>query len=102
VHLAPHNHHSWTTSCSSVADLLDPALPLEHEGYDAVTAVSSLHHMPLQPALGRLAGLVRPGGVLALVSWRLSSTPTSSTPTGSRLAARSSSTPEPLFVPHSA
>jgi len=65
VHLAPHNHHSWTTSCSSVADLLDPALPLEHEGYDAVTAVSSLHPMPLQPALGRLAGLVR----LAESSW---------------------------------
>lgn len=30
-------------------------------------AVSSLHHMDLQPALERLAGLVRPGGVLAVV-----------------------------------
>ncbi len=29
-----------------VGDLLDPGLPLEHEGYDAVTAVSSLHHNP--------------------------------------------------------
>jgi len=52
-----------------VGDLLDPGLPLEHEGYDAVTAVSSLHHMPLQPALRRLAGLVRPGGVLAIIGF---------------------------------
>jgi len=52
-----------------VGDLLDPGLPLEHEGYDAVTAVSSLHHMPLRPALGRLAGLVRPGGVLAVIGF---------------------------------
>lgn len=29
--------------------LLDPALPLCDTGYDAITAVSSLHHMPLQP-----------------------------------------------------
>ena len=52
-----------------VGDLLDPGLPLEHEGYDVVTAVSSLHHMPLRPALGRLAGLVRPGGVLAIIGF---------------------------------
>ncbi len=52
-----------------VGDLLDPGLLLEHEGYDAVTAVSSLHHMPLRPALGRLAGLVRPGGVLAVIGF---------------------------------
>jgi len=52
-----------------VGDLLDPGLPLEHEGYDAVTAVSSLHHMPLRPALARLAGLVRPGGVLAVIGF---------------------------------
>ncbi|GAA4620262.1 methyltransferase domain-containing protein [Saccharopolyspora hordei] len=48
-------------------DVLDPELPLAPEGYDVVTAVSSLHHMPLRPALCRLAELVRPGGTLAVV-----------------------------------
>jgi SAM-dependent methyltransferase len=50
-----------------VGDLLDASLPLKTEGYDLVTAVSSLHHMPLRPALTRLAALVRPGGVLAVI-----------------------------------
>jgi len=44
-------------------------LPVKHEGYDVVTALSSVHHMPLQPVLGRLAGLVRPGGVLAVIGF---------------------------------
>jgi len=48
-------------------DLLDPEVPLTTGGYDAVVAVSSLHHMALQPALDRLADLLRPGGVLAVV-----------------------------------
>jgi SAM-dependent methyltransferase len=48
-------------------DLLDPGLPLDPDGYDAVTALSSLHHLPLQPGLARLASLVRPGGVLVVV-----------------------------------
>lgn len=48
-------------------DLLDHAVPLYSLGYDAITAVSSLHHMPLQPALQRLAELLRPGGVLIVV-----------------------------------
>jgi SAM-dependent methyltransferase len=48
-------------------DLLDASLPLKPDGYDLVTAVSSLHHIPLRPALARLAALVRPGGVLAVV-----------------------------------
>ncbi len=52
-----------------VGDLLHPALPVKHEGYDVVTALSSVHHMPLQPVLGRLAGLVRPGGVLAVIGF---------------------------------
>ncbi len=52
-----------------VGDLLDPALPVKHEGYDVVTALSSVHHMPLQPVLGRLEGLVRPGGVLAVIGF---------------------------------
>jgi SAM-dependent methyltransferase len=48
-------------------DVLDPGLPLAADGYDAVTALSSLHHMPLDTALDRLATLVRPGGALAVV-----------------------------------
>jgi SAM-dependent methyltransferase len=47
-------------------DVLDPHLPLA-TGYDAVVAVASLHHLPLLPALTRMAALVRPGGVLAVV-----------------------------------
>ena len=48
------------------SDLLDPAVPLRDAGYDAMTAVSSLHHMPLQAALARLTGLLCPGGVLVV------------------------------------
>jgi SAM-dependent methyltransferase len=48
-------------------DLLDPGLPLDPGGYDVVTALSSLHHLPLRPGLARLAGLLRPGGVLVIV-----------------------------------
>ena len=40
---------------------------LEADGYDAVTAIASLHHLPLEPGLRRLAALVRPGGVLAVL-----------------------------------
>ncbi|MDA3647766.1 class I SAM-dependent methyltransferase [Saccharopolyspora indica] len=55
-------------------DLLD--LSLDASGYDAVTAISSLHHMPLRPALRRLAELVRPGGTLAVVGHYRKQTPT--------------------------
>jgi SAM-dependent methyltransferase len=48
-------------------DILDETLPLDPSGYGLVTAISSLHHMPLRPALSRLAELVRPGGVLAVI-----------------------------------
>jgi SAM-dependent methyltransferase len=50
-----------------LGDVLDASTPLDAGGYDAVTAVSSLHHMPLRPALARLSALVRPGGVLLVV-----------------------------------
>ena len=48
-------------------NFLDPETPLQPGGYDAITAVASLHHMPLLPALARFAVLLRPGGVLAMV-----------------------------------
>ncbi|WP_219418160.1 class I SAM-dependent methyltransferase [Pseudonocardia nigra] len=50
-----------------VGDVLADDLPLQAGAYDVVTAVASLHHMPLRPALSRLADLVRPGGTLAVV-----------------------------------
>lgn len=50
-----------------LGDVLDESLPLDPRGYDLVTSVSSLHHLPLWPGLCRLAGLVRPGGLLAVV-----------------------------------
>jgi len=48
-------------------DLLDSRLPHPDDGYDAITAVSSLHHIPLGDALERLVGLLRPDGVLVVV-----------------------------------
>jgi 2-polyprenyl-3-methyl-5-hydroxy-6-metoxy-1,4-benzoquinol methylase len=36
------------------------------EAYDCVVSVAALHHMPLEPAVARMAGLVRPGGVLVV------------------------------------
>lgn len=58
-----------------LGDLLDPGLPLAPEGYDAVTALSSLHHLDLHDGLTRLASLVRPGGVLAVVGLYRNETP---------------------------
>ncbi len=46
-------------------DVLVLDLPLG--GYDAVTAIASLHHLPLDAALRRFAGLLRPGGLLAVL-----------------------------------
>lgn len=41
--------------------------PLAPASYDLVTALASLHHLPLAPALERLRALLRPGGVLAVI-----------------------------------
>jgi ubiquinone/menaquinone biosynthesis C-methylase UbiE len=35
--------------------------------FDFITATASLHHMPLEPALEKMASLLRPGGVLAVL-----------------------------------
>jgi len=48
-------------------DVLDHGVPLSDEGYDAITAVSSVHHMPLEDGIDRLVGLLRPDGVLVVV-----------------------------------
>jgi SAM-dependent methyltransferase len=40
---------------------------LSAEGYDLITAVATLHHLPLIPALGRFRDLLKPGGTLAVI-----------------------------------
>jgi len=37
------------------------------ESFDLITAVATLHHLPLRPALERFRGLLKPRGVLAVV-----------------------------------
>jgi SAM-dependent methyltransferase len=46
-----------------LADLLQEPLP--DTRYDAIVSISALHHISLAEALPRLAGALRPGGVLA-------------------------------------
>jgi 2-polyprenyl-3-methyl-5-hydroxy-6-metoxy-1,4-benzoquinol methylase len=41
--------------------------PLEPASYDVVTSVATLHHVDARAGLTRMAELVRPGGVLAIV-----------------------------------
>ncbi len=41
--------------------------PFQPESYDFVAAVASLHHMPAQVALERMARLLAPGGTLAIL-----------------------------------
>ncbi len=48
------------------ADVMDTSLA--PDSYDAVVSMSTLHHLPLVPALSRLAAAVRPGGILAAVA----------------------------------
>jgi len=48
------------------ADALTVDLPAG--GYDAVLSLSTLHHLPPAVALTRMAGWLRPGGVLAAVA----------------------------------
>jgi 2-polyprenyl-3-methyl-5-hydroxy-6-metoxy-1,4-benzoquinol methylase len=47
------------------ADVLEA--PLKPESFDAVVSVSALHHMDASAALRRLADLVKPSGVVAIV-----------------------------------
>ena len=49
-----------------LADVLQEPLPTAQ--YDAIVSISALHHTPLEEVLPRLAGALRPGGVLAAVA----------------------------------
>ena len=46
-------------------DLLD--VPFQAGSFDAVVSVATLHHVPAEEALTRLADLIKPGGVVAVV-----------------------------------
>ncbi|WP_017613025.1 class I SAM-dependent methyltransferase [Nocardiopsis salina] len=66
------------------------AVPLEeadtgYRAYDAVTAVAVLHHMPLGPALDRLADAVAPGGTLAVLGLYREAHPADFAATGAAL-----------------
>ena len=43
------------------------AHPFDEQSFDAVASVTTLHHMDQNAALARMADLVKPGGVLAIV-----------------------------------
>ncbi len=49
-----------------LADVLREPLP--DARYDAIVSITALHHAPLEAVLPRLAGALRPGGVLAAVA----------------------------------
>jgi 2-polyprenyl-3-methyl-5-hydroxy-6-metoxy-1,4-benzoquinol methylase len=57
----------------AAADIVDYVLgdflhhPFEPEAFDAVVSVAAIHHMGSAAALGRMAELLRPGGILAVV-----------------------------------
>lgn len=48
------------------ADILE--YPLPEAAYDAVVSLTTLHHLPLERVLPRLAHTLRPGGVLAVIA----------------------------------
>src|SRR5262249_47473219 len=50
--------------------------PLQPNSFDFLVAVATLHHLPLRNALQRFSGLLRPGGVLAIVGLYRIATPT--------------------------
>jgi len=49
-----------------LADVMQEPLP--DARYDAIVSISALHHTQLEELLPRLAGALRPGGVLAAVA----------------------------------
>ena len=41
--------------------------PFADGSFDAIASIATLHHLPLEPALGRFRDLLRPGGVLVVI-----------------------------------
>jgi SAM-dependent methyltransferase len=49
--------------------------PFAAQSFDFVSAVATLHHLPLEPALRRLDDLLRPDGVLVVIGLYRLATP---------------------------
>ena len=56
-------------------DVMDPGLPERIGTFETVSCVATLHHLPLEPALTRLSGLVAPGGRLIVVGLAANKSP---------------------------
>ena len=41
--------------------------PFPEQSFDFITAIATLHHLPLEPALLRFGNLLKPGGVLVIL-----------------------------------
>ena len=54
---------------------MDPGLPERIGTFETVSCVATLHHLPLEPALTRLSGLVAPGGRLIVVGLAANKSP---------------------------
>jgi 2-polyprenyl-3-methyl-5-hydroxy-6-metoxy-1,4-benzoquinol methylase len=57
--------HARSNVTYVAGDVMSSALP--ETSFDFIAAVAVLHHLPLEHGLARLAGLLRPRGVLAVV-----------------------------------
>ncbi|OYD60747.1 class I SAM-dependent methyltransferase [Rhodococcus sp. OK302] len=55
------SHVAVRIRCSTLADVG------RGESFDAITLVAVLHHLPLEETLGRLRGMLSPGGCLVIV-----------------------------------
>lgn len=55
-----------------VADFAEAAFP--PESFDCVASIATLHHLPLRSTLARIAGILRPGGVLLVLDLYRSTT----------------------------
>jgi 2-polyprenyl-3-methyl-5-hydroxy-6-metoxy-1,4-benzoquinol methylase len=64
VRVARARSAAWPNVEYRVADVAAAALP--DAGFDVVLSAATLHHLPLEPTVRRLAEAVRPGGWLAV------------------------------------
>ena len=59
------SEHSQSGVTFVEADVMD--YPFSDSSFDLITAIATVHHLSLQPALERFRALLRPGGVLAII-----------------------------------
>ena len=65
IRIARERSAGFTNLRYQVADLMTWNAP--EDGFDAVISIATLHHLPYQAALTRVASLVRPGGMLVVL-----------------------------------